>query len=205
MSEKALVVTTKPLDVQRNLSIDKNDIIAIQVSKAEQLLNKELSAAQATMQTNDKHLKNLLKEQDKDYKDTAEAAIQIVKDSVKAIQDRGFSGAQVRTNLQPSAAGLEVGAMIGGGYNSITFSKTIPFTQTQKDQQAEIEATKEGLANAQAAVVAAKQRLAKLPTLERQYRALLAERTLASSEEGQQILDALASDQKADILALPAV
>ena len=62
----------------------------------------------------------------------------------------------------------------------------------------------EKLKEAQAEMVTAKQKIARLPSLERKYRAALAEQALQSTQEGQAILDAItAGDVKSDILMLP--
>jgi hypothetical protein len=202
-------LTPVNLQSSANVNIDKNDIIAIQVAKAERHLNELLSAAQATMKTRETELKLLLGELETSYQATAVTATTKLIADLQAIKTEGFDVPALgkpeyrETN---DGSGLVVGVAIGdkNSYNRLALSKTVPYSDSQKTLRATITTTKEQLSAAQTEVVAAKQRLNKLPTLERQYRAALAEKTLASTEEGKALLDAISSDASTDVLALPA-
>lgn len=186
-----------------NVTIDKNDVIAIQVAKAERLLNDELKAAQDAMKTHEKTLKGHADDLTKSYAQTAKDAAATAMGLLKTLADE-FSGLSKRWVEHAVADdGLRVQIKFGGDYQNGTLTKTVPFTAEQVLQRATIKNTQDAVAEAQARVVAARQKLAKLPSLERQYRAALAEKTLATTAEGQAVLDAIGSDIKADVLALP--
>lgn len=198
-----------PVTTQATVQIDKNDIIAIQVAKAEKLMNAELAAAQEQVKVNEKILKTLVAEQAKSYEATAVEATKETRETLKLLVAE-YKGTVSKPTYSHDGeddsltVSVSYGFSESGSYNRVELEKEVPLTAAQKQLIADTKAAQEAVKTAQTNVVAARQRLSRLPSLERQYRAALAERALASSEEGQAFLDALSSGNvQADVLALP--
>lgn len=187
-----------------NVAIDKSDIVAIQVAKAERVLNTALNNAVTAMKDCEQACQSAEAALEASYTHSAKEAIAADLEVLAGLSatytglKASYSGHFVNeTDLQISLK------LSDNGYQHMEIHKTVPLTPTQLTQRQQLEGHKQALADAQRQVVLARQKLTKLPTLERQYRAALAEKMLAGTAEGQQILAALNGDIQQDILALP--
>lgn len=190
-----------------NMNVDKNDIIAIKLSAAERSLNEDLKSAQARARTHEKEIKFKTTELAKLYAATLATTITPAVDTLKALAKEFDGFAITEPGYSEGQNGLTVSvSVVKDNYgNHRSISKLVPYDDAQKKLQEEVQAEKDKLKDVHAEIVEAKQRLAKMPTLERQYRAAIATAALSSTEQGLALLSQLESgDVKKDVLALPA-
>lgn len=187
------------------ISIDKNDVVAIQVARAEQLLHEELNAAAACMKTCEVAIRDIGKKLEESYHTYAQERTASARALLQNLATE-YTGLEstASSTYTPGSEDLTVSIELRKSYPYFSLTKRVPYTAAQRDLQQQRTAQEVALAAAQERAVTARRKLAKLPALERQYRALLAEKTLATTAEGRRILAQITSDVPSDILALPA-
>jgi hypothetical protein len=197
-------------NVTSDIHIDKNDLLAVAVSKAELHMQQQL--ANATREI--RRLERALKDGTTGLKEKiAQLAAKLAKPGVKALEaarEACGSKARVETNwdMQQEKGTFEVTISIKSNdhYGSANFGTLKgAFDDAAQKLVAQLESDSQKLTDTRETAVDWRKKLAQIPTLERQYRARLAEATLSKTEKGQALLEALGGQFEQDVLALPGI
>lgn len=211
-TEGALALVPK---LDANIGLDKNDVIAIAVSKCETVMNqkivsldKSIKDAEKRIKDNDKKLRTAISAIAE--KHTKKAAA----DFIKAGKTFGKSLTtdttwDFRHRCHDDQKEISVTLCIRdprdtNGYNdTFSLSDVVPLTKKEQDLQELIQKDRELITATKEEIVQWRRRLSKIDSLERQYRAKFAEASLSQSEAGRALLDAIDSKHEEDVLALP--
>lgn len=196
-----------PIAILQEINVDKNDVIAIGVSKAEDMYNaelkKQLDAAKAVEKD--------IKENDKKLSDAANDVASKKYNDVCRKGSDAFASFHVTASWKVSSldhakkkvtVNLSIERGQGGYNNSFSFAETLDYTADMKNLVALNENLDTKLKEARAEAVNWRQKIAALPSLERKLRARLATQTLEETEEGKAFLAKFTMSDN-DILALP--
>lgn len=204
-------MTLAAIDVS-GIQIDKNDLLAIAVSKAELYMQNQLAAATKEIRQLEKAIK--AGEASLTAKVTALAAVATQPSCTQLEEAKKLCASsakvRVRSEMQQDKRTFSADILIvrrDDRYNDgFTFGHVTGNFDSDTTAVAErLEADSEKLDNAREAAVSWRKRLAQIPMLERQYRARLAEATLSKTEHGKALLDALGNQFESDVLALPGI
>lgn len=188
-----------------SVTVDKNDVIAIVVSEAEERLtiiyDANRKAATAAEKRADAQMNDLRKQAASDNRASADKAVGLIQQAHAAL---GLS-TKVKATVKAEVS-LQAGYMHGIGQNvdgpSVVVvlgyeisgevrdsaSKSINVTEQYASQLAIIQAAKAEEKKLLETAIEAKQGLSRLATYERKARATLARRSLSDTEEGRAIL-----------------
>jgi len=207
---KDIIPASAAKSVSSHITIDKNDVLAITISKAELHMQKELVAATKEI----KRLEKSIKDSDTVLKEhVAELAVKLAKPGVaklEAAKEACGSKAKINTDwdMQQDKGTFRVSITIKTSdcYGSTTFGTLKgDFDATATELVEQLAADSQRLIDARETAVNWRRKLAQIPTLERQYRARLAEAALSKTQEGQELLEALSTNFEQDVLALPGI
>ena len=209
--------------VSTAITIDKDDLLTVAVSKAEEHMQSECKAEQKKQEAHRDKAEGLLQAAHKMCLKTATAAYAASAETArKGLASLGYTkletrvSAQARTNCEHDDAKryatYDVHVQIDemdkhGRCTERVVSRNViakaPRAVVALLREREVELKKED--EAQAAAVDWKRRLCQMPQLERKYRARLAQERVASEAGGQALLEALVGNVAKDVLALPSL
>jgi len=192
-----------------DMSLDKNDVLAIVVSRGEAQLNEGVKQANAHARRHEEAAKQARAQLTKEGVAAALAAVQPGVEQIRA----GFAaigdGPAITTdtattiNAEAGTGQTTVTVTLKVRYDAIRVQHTLPFTPEQQAVVRQVAQDEQAAAAARAEAVAFRRQLANIPALERAMRARLAEAKLRTTAGGQQVLDVLTGDLQAQIAALP--
>lgn len=195
------------LAIVADIKIDKNDLVTVAVSRAERTLNASLVEANAALKASEKRKSELTKSLEKTDQAAAESLVGKAAAAFKAAAET--VNGKVNTTISSTTSGDKFTATLqisqpNGGYGNFGFSVSAALSGDQLGLIAELKTVQDDITQHRDNVLAIRSRLAKLPSLERQYRAQLVEAELNKTEAGKDLLAAFNGDIAKDILALPA-
>jgi protein subunit release factor A len=192
--------------IQGNLNMD--DVLSVVTSRAERSFNTSFAEAKTKVSSLEKAIKA---KQTEIKKRTDEECLALVTDKANAarpgIEALGGTvtalaqGCSREGNLQAS---IEIKKGNGGYNSSVDFSYKGDKSKVLLAMEQELTDLQEKLSEATQEAMGWKKKISSIPTLERQYKAKIAEAKLASSQDGQALLDLLTEDLEQNMLALPA-
>jgi cell division protein FtsB len=183
------------------VQLTKEDVIAIAVSRAELGLQASLKDLQSTQAA--------LTKQIKEKNEGLAAVIKIVGDSKYGAIAARLNGDLASAGLKPTAAvialatpdGVSVRLSVGGYHNEVSVLLPRPPAMVEIEKQlAELTATKTAAAER---ICDLKKQLSQISSLERTYRARLAEEIVSNMPGGEALIAKLTAGINADLLALP--
>ena len=203
--------TSNPL-MTMSLDVDKNDVIAIVISRAEAQLNVELknhmdSAKLAEAEANTIETRIL-----GDFKKslTAQYAgnVSLLNNSVNVIDPSSSAVLSVeRLHNQTSAYVFRctVGIKTTGNnrYDHTFYQKEYELTEVYSAQLEQAATLRRQATEAKVAAIEVRRKLANIGTMERQARAKMAESQLSKTSEGKDFLDALESNFESMLKSIP--
>jgi len=206
---KALIPAGAAKAVASHIVVDKNDVLAVAISKAERFMQTHLAEAHKEIKRLERSIKD---HSDNLTKYVGSLADKLAKPGIaklEAAKEACGSKAKVDSSCEMDVAKRTFKVNItfkNDGWGANTFGQLKGDFDSAATELAEsLDKNGKLLAEAREAAVDWRRKLSQIPTLERQYRARLAEAALSKTEEGQQLLDALSGDFEADVLALPGI
>ena len=203
MAKKSTELTSTAI-----VNIDKNDLLAITVSRAEIHIKTESAKAIKAIKESETHItkaKDALVLSVKQHgTSTTSTNLAELAEALHRLGSTQEPKTEVDYNLDKEL--IIITTNLGHDAYSKTLAKlTIPFTDEMVKAKQDIKEAETQLSTLRDIAIEWRKKLADIPTLERQARARLAEATLRSSEEGQALLDSIEAQYKVDFLALPSV
>lgn len=191
--------------VQGNLNMD--DVLTVVTSRAERGFNASLSQAKTKVSSLEKTIK--AKQNEIATRTTEECMTLVTAKADAARPGIEAMGGTVTAKANGTRGDKIVGTVSvqrpGDSYNgSIDFTFTADKSKVLVAMEQELTDLQESLSVATQEAMGWKKKLASIPTLERQYKAKIAEAKLATSTDGQALLDLLTEDLESNMLALPA-
>jgi hypothetical protein len=191
--------------IQGNLNMD--DVLSVVTSRAERSFSVSLGESKTAVSNLEKAIKA---KQTEIKKRTDEECLALVTAKADAARPgvEALGGKVEATPYGTRDGKLQATITIkkgDGGYNhSVEFTYKGDKSKVLVALEDELTDLQEKLATATQEAMGWKKKLASIPTLERQYKAKIAEAKLASSTDGQALLDLLTEDLEQNMLALPA-
>ena len=192
------------------VNIDKNDLLAITVSRAEIHIKTESAKATKAIKESEAHITKTrdalaLSVKQHGTSTTSTNLVELAK-ALKLLGSTQEPKTEVDYNLDKELIIITTNLGRDSYNNNQTLARlTIPFTDEMVKAKQDIKEAETQLSTLRDVAIEWRKKLADIPTLERQARARLAEATLRSSEEGQALLDSIEAQYKVDFLALPSV
>lgn len=191
------------ITVNGNMNID--DVLTVVTSRAEMKYNANLADAKKRLDEVGKEIKD--NEKILNNKKESES-LALAKEHIDAISPtiKALGGSVKASSALPNGDSLQCQVCIsqGNGYYNVPFMVQGPKSKELVELEQKLAGLLEQQAVIQKEALQWKKKLASIPTLERQYKARIAEAKLAASEDGQALLDMLTGDLEQNILNLPA-
>jgi len=190
-----------------NISIDKNDLLAIAVSRSELHIQEQLGTATREVKRLEKAIADGNKELASKVSGIAAKIAKPVVTKLETLRDQTESKVKIVTKHDSKddtgTINIAISVATSDQWGGVTFcTLSGEYDDTAKALVTKIKSDGESLVTAKSTAVEWRRRLAQLPTLERQYRARLAEATLSKTKQGRGLLEALGGDFEKDVLAL---
>jgi predicted RNA-binding protein len=196
-------------NVNFNGSLNMDDVLTVVTSRAETNFNQNLAEAKKKASALEKDIKA---KQDKIGKMLETECLAQVKEKVDALRPTIESmGGKVTAKPEERNSKDVIRTHVIIQYtntnsynNQITFTVEGAKSNDILEQEKELSDLHEALTTVQQEALGWRKKLQSIPTLERQYKAKIAEAKLATSEDGLALLDILTGDLEKSMLALPA-
>lgn len=207
-SSKTAMISLDQFQVEGK--IDVNDVLSIVTSRADEKYNAELSRCKKEAKSLEKEIADLTAEINKDLeaelKNEYEEVLSGLADNLKVV-DGGVQIYSARLSYDKKQIDGELGIgrkdSKGKISNGAIFPVKVKPSSAISKKVKDLASLEEKLAGLMDEAVSWRKRIGNIPALERKSRARIVTAKLASSEEGQKVLDLLAQNIEDDILMLP--
>jgi hypothetical protein len=212
-----------------NVTVDKDDVLAVVESQAEAEANSQIARAVADVARAEQVLKQHAAQLDTCVRQFCENAWAHEQETLRTALESCNKHTKVQFDAsgelqeKPAAPVVESACPITKGYvvrctlqvsptasgpaeiwrGSVTLRKTLPTTAEMRRLQRQIQKARQTKDEAQQLAYEWKRRLCNIPMLLRQAQATLAKHRLSKSKEGQEILTRLTANLTKAVLALP--
>lgn len=193
-------------NIALNGNMNMDDVLTVVVSKAERSFNVSLAEAKAGVSNLEKAIKvkvaDIKKRTDEECFALVTTKANAARPGVEALGGHVITHSHGTRNGKLCAT-IQIKKGDGGYNNSVEFTYEGEKSKVLQAMEVELADLQEKLATATQEAMGWKKKLANIPTLERQYKAKIAEAKLATTEDGQALLALMTDDLEANMLALP--
>lgn len=194
-------------NIALNGNMNMDDVLTVVVSKAERSFNVNLAEAKAGVSNLEKAIKvkvaDIKKRTDEECFALVTTKANAARPGVEALGGQVITHSQGARNNGKLCATIQIKKGEGGYNNSVEFTYEGEKSKVLQAMEVELTDLQEKLATATQEAMGWKKKLSNIPTLERQYKAKIAEAKLATTEDGQALLALMTDDLEANMLALP--
>jgi hypothetical protein len=193
-------------NIALNGNMNMDDVLTVVVSKAERSFNVSLAEAKAGVSNLEKAIKvkvaDIKKRTDEECFALVTTKANAARPGVEALGGH-ITHRHWENEYGKLCATIQIKKGDGGYNNSVEFIYEGEKSKVLQAMEVELADLREKLATATQEAMGWKKKLANIPTLERQYKAKIAEAKLATTEDGQALLALMTDDLEANMLALP--
>jgi hypothetical protein len=196
-----------------DMGLDKNDVLAIAVSRAElqlqKLLKDETDTAKLYDQQATKIKERIKLEAEGSARDSYNHKVVNLRSALKAFSSSHTVGFDVKIRFPDQHCLGEKYTLVtitatGGRYDNMSVvNEQVPFTEEHEELYKQYEAEIKKASEHKAVAVEIRRKLGNISTIERQMRARLAEAHLRQSADGEVLLQRLTGDLNDAVKALP--
>lgn len=192
-------------NITLNGNMNMDDVLTVVVSKAERSFNASFAEAKEGVSNLEKAIKvkvaDIKKRTDEECLALVTTKANTARPGVEALGGQVIAHSQGTRNGKLYAT-IQIKKGDGGYNNSVEFTYEGEKSKVLQAMEIELTDLQEKLATATQEAMGWKKKLANIPTLERQYKAKIAEAKLATTEDGQALLALMTDDLEANMLAL---